>query len=53
MEVSTVITVYGVLALVGILVIVYFGLMPEFIGQGLGGVLLSSAIRRASTSDSA
>lgn len=27
--------------------IVYFGLLPEFIGQGLGGVLLSSAVRRA------
>lgn len=27
--------------------IVYFGLLPDFIGQGLGGVLLSSAIRRA------
>ena len=26
--------------------IVYFGLMPEFIGQGLGGLLLSAAIQR-------
>ncbi|MFT5881834.1 MAG: GNAT superfamily N-acetyltransferase [Crocinitomicaceae bacterium] len=27
--------------------IVYFGLLPEYIGQGLGGVLLSAAIARA------
>jgi GNAT superfamily N-acetyltransferase len=27
--------------------IVYFGLLPEFIGRGLGGALLTSAIRRA------
>jgi GNAT superfamily N-acetyltransferase len=27
--------------------IAYFGLMPEFIGRGLGGVLLSEAIGRA------
>ena len=27
--------------------IVYFGLMPDFIGRGLGGVLLSAAVRRA------
>jgi GNAT superfamily N-acetyltransferase len=27
--------------------IAYFGLLPEFIGQGLGGGLLSEAIRRA------
>ena len=26
--------------------IVYFGLMPDFIGNGLGGLLLSAAIRR-------
>ncbi len=27
--------------------IVYFGLLPEFIGQGLGGALLSAAVGRA------
>ena len=27
--------------------IVYFGLLPEFIGRGLGGALLSAAIERA------
>jgi GNAT superfamily N-acetyltransferase len=27
--------------------IVYFGLMPDFIGRGLGGVLLTAAVRRA------
>jgi GNAT superfamily N-acetyltransferase len=27
--------------------IVYFGLLPEFIGQGLGGLLLTEAVRRA------
>jgi len=27
--------------------IAYFGLLPQFIGQGLGGALLTSAIRRA------
>ncbi len=27
--------------------IVYFGLLPEFIGQGLGGLLLTEAVKRA------
>lgn len=27
--------------------IVYLGLLPQFIGQGLGGALLSAAVRRA------
>ncbi|MDP6358679.1 MAG: GNAT family N-acetyltransferase, partial [Planctomycetota bacterium] len=27
--------------------IVYFGLLPQFIGQGIGGLLLSGAIERA------
>ncbi len=27
--------------------IAYFGLLPEFIGRGLGGVLLTDAVRRA------
>lgn len=27
--------------------IAYFGLLPQFIGQGLGGALLSAAVRRA------
>jgi len=27
--------------------IAYFGLLPQFIGQGIGGLLLSSAIKRA------
>ena len=27
--------------------IVYFGLLPDFIGKGLGGILLSSAVQRA------
>jgi ribosomal protein S18 acetylase RimI-like enzyme len=27
--------------------IAYFGLLPEFIGQGLGGALLSAAVERA------
>jgi GNAT superfamily N-acetyltransferase len=27
--------------------IAYFGLLPEFIGRGLGGALLTEAIRRA------
>ncbi len=30
--------------------IVYFGLLPEFIGQGIGGQLLSAAIQRGWTS---
>ena len=27
--------------------IVYFGLLPDFIGRGLGGALLSAAVERA------
>lgn len=27
--------------------LVYFGLMPDFIGKGLGGLLLSAAVRRS------
>jgi GNAT superfamily N-acetyltransferase len=31
----------------GSIEIAYFGLMPEFIGIGLGGILLTAAVRRA------
>ena len=31
----------------GSIEIAYFGLMPDFIGRGLGGILLTAAVRRA------